>query len=466
MKKSSNLKKGILTIFIANVINIIFKVFISFAQPIYLTVDDYSQIQTYNLYISYIGILHLGYVDGMYLDFGGLVINTKNSDKINKNIANLRISQLIIMIIVMILALVIKNSMLFFIAISILPLNIIAYFRALFQTTGIFDLYAKSLNIHTFLLFLGNIICIFILKSRNYVEYILMQIFVCILVWVILECIGKRKLNLKLKKFFEYDFREFWMLVKIGLPLTLGNLSSGIFASLDRWFIKFLLTTQEFAYYSFAVTIETFLNAVISPITISLYNYMCVNKDRERISKLKSAMILFSTVVVGTAFPAKFIIEVFIPNYMLSTSVIFILFASKAINIVIQGVYVNLYKSSQKQNIYFVKIIICICIGIITNIVAYMIFPRNISFAIATLLTTSIWLIMSANDFKEYIWKWNEVGYLFFSVIGLCILGQINNTIIGFILYIVLIIILIFLFMKKEFGELKRELFQGKIGYF
>ena len=53
----TNLKKGIFSVFSANVINMIFKVLTSLLLPKYLSIDAYAQIKTYELYLNYVGFL-------------------------------------------------------------------------------------------------------------------------------------------------------------------------------------------------------------------------------------------------------------------------------------------------------------------------------------------------------------------------------------------------------------------------
>ena len=66
-----NIRKGIFYVFIANLINLVFSLITSLFLPKLLSIDTYSYIKLFQLYITYVGILHLGYSDGMYLRLGG-----------------------------------------------------------------------------------------------------------------------------------------------------------------------------------------------------------------------------------------------------------------------------------------------------------------------------------------------------------------------------------------------------------
>lgn len=465
MTSDLGLKKGILVLFITNIINMFFKVFFNFVQPKFLSIETYATLQTFTLYVSYAGLLHLGYVDGMYLKYGGKSLDQDNIISINKNIKTLRGMQLLITVITLIASLINHNQIFIFVALSIMPINITAYFRMLFQATGEFQKYGRVLNLNTLLLFAGNVLLIFIIKTDVANDYLLMELLVYIVIWILLEF--KFYKYFPNKSWFAFDKVELVANIKEGLPLTLGNLASTLFASMDRWFVKFLLPTIDFAHYSFAVTIEAFLNIAITPVTITLYNYFCTERSNKEIKKLRNLVVIFSVFIVSAAFPARFILEHFIPEYIASSEILFILFAAKVFSIIIQGVFVNLYKSGRRQRVYFKKLIGCIVVGLITNIIGYLIYPHNISFAVATLITIFIWFIICMCDFKDYALGFKELIFTVSGALMLLVFGYAMQALVGFIIYILVMTILAHILLRDDFiyfinmfiGRLKKSKF-------
>ena len=65
------LQRGILMVLVANVVNLLFSLLSNFLLPKYLSIETYAGIKTFQLYVSYVGLFHLGYVDGIYLKYGG-----------------------------------------------------------------------------------------------------------------------------------------------------------------------------------------------------------------------------------------------------------------------------------------------------------------------------------------------------------------------------------------------------------
>ena len=146
-----NFKKGIMYVFISNIINLIINLFTGFVLPKLLSIESYANIKLFQLYITYIGILHLGFADGMYLKNGGKSIKEINSKEILNEFKTFKIFQFVITIIAVTISIVFKNKILLFCSIVILPINVGNYIRNLYQAIGEFKRYSKFTNINTIL---------------------------------------------------------------------------------------------------------------------------------------------------------------------------------------------------------------------------------------------------------------------------------------------------------------------------
>ena len=146
-------KKGIMYVFISNIINLIINLFTGFVLPKLLSIESYANIKLFQLYITYIGILHLGFADGMYLKNGGKSIKEINSKEVLNEFKTFKIFQFVITIIAVTISIVFKNKILLFCSIVILPINVGNYIRNLYQAIGEFKRYSKFTNINTILIF-------------------------------------------------------------------------------------------------------------------------------------------------------------------------------------------------------------------------------------------------------------------------------------------------------------------------
>lgn len=150
---STSLKKGLMYVLIANFINLGFNLITNFVLPKELSVESYATIKTFQLYVSYAGLFHFGFVDGMYLKYGGKNVKEIRGEDLKTNLSTLRFFEIFVTLICTIVALFLRREVLAFFALSILPLNLANYFKQLYQATGEFSLYGKIMNANTILIF-------------------------------------------------------------------------------------------------------------------------------------------------------------------------------------------------------------------------------------------------------------------------------------------------------------------------
>lgn len=451
---SKKLSRGILIVFIANIINLLFNMLSNLFLPKYLSVDTYALIKSYQLYLSYVGILHFGYNDGIYLQYGGKNFENTSSEEMSNNLSILRIFQLIIMFIGLIFSLILKSSMFILVTLAILPTNMISYFQFLFQACGEFKIYGKILNCVSVGTFLINMILLFIINTDNYIIYLLGYIgfncFMCLVLERLFYKMNGNKISL-----FYFSFKKLYKTIKDGILLTLGNFSSILMTTMDRLFVKGLIGNIGFAQYSFAVSMENFLNVAITPITVTLYNHFCIKDSKRENTKIRELVIVFSSIIISAAFPISFILEFFLENYLPAKNIIFLLFGSQMFYIVIKAIYINLYKARKQQNAYFIKMLIVMFYGLIINIFLFIILRNKEAFAIGTLSSAIFWLVLCIWDYRDM--KLNEIVYLILELVLFLILGNFVEAVIGFIIYIIstFIFICIFLPSVKKYCYLK-----------
>lgn len=446
------LKKGIVAVFVANIINVIFSLATNFFLPKYLSIESYAGIKTFQLYISYVGLLHLGYVDGMYLKYGGKELRRNLSENFYTNLSTLRCFQFVLTVLVTAVSILTRDWIVIFFALSILPQNVANYFKFLYQAVGDFTLYGKVMNISTILTFAVNMLLLFVFRTDNCWYYLIIYNVIYYLIWIYLEIHFHKNHSIKKGNFF--SFQELWLNIKDGFLLTLGNLSSIILTSIDRWFVKFLMTTVDFAQYSFAVSIENFLNLAITPVTTTLYNYFCREDDKSVHKNVYRYVMIFAVTVPAAAFPVKFILEHFLRNYIDSVNTVFMLFSAQIFYIIIKSVYVNLYKVQRRQHIYFVKLIIIILLAILFNAVFFKIIGVKEAFAFGTLLSSIVWFILSTFDFKYLHINIKDVTFIFAELTALLLTGCFLPSAIGFICYIIFTLLMMLLFMRNTLMQL------------
>ena len=444
-----NIGRGIVTVFTANIINMLFSLVTNFVLPKYLSIETYAIIKTFQLYVSYIGIFHLGFSDGLYLKYGGKVLKDIDKNEIKVSISTMTIFQIVVAGVIFAYAVIRGNCLVLIFAFDIIGFNMMGLFKSIYQALGEFNRYAKITQAVALINFFINMLLIAVVKTDN--PYMYITGYVCVDICIYLYIVYDFKKVMGIKKIgIGFSCEELRKNIKNGILLLFGNLTNIILISMDRWFTKILLHAIDFAQYSFAVSVQTMLNVAISPLTITLYNYLCINQEKKKIQRLQSCIIIFSVILVSAIFPVKLVLELFLKKYYDATVVITLLFATQIFSILIQSVYVNLYKAQKKQEKYFKKVITVIIIGFILNFVFYYISRCKESFALGTFISTIIWFIFCQNDFKELKLLKVQLLYLLLETIVFIFIALKMSAISGCLLYFFLTGILTIVFMKKE----------------
>ena len=431
---NGRLSRGMMIVFISNLINLVFNLITNFALPKYLSVDTYASIRTYQLYVSYIGLLHLGYVDGVYLLYGGKDIDGISLDTIGTQRGSLLLLQTAVALLLAVPGFVFHETALIALCLTIIPYNVTQYYRMVYQATGEFSPYGRIVNLTTILIFSVNMLLLFVLRVGKDTAYLLGYVAAYFAIWAIAEIqFAKRKGGVPPVRASLQDLVEN---IRNGCLLMLGNLSSIILTGIDRWFVKFLLDTLAFAQYSFAVSMEGMLNVVVTPISTTLYNYFCIEKDPDGIHRILETVSLFAVAIIASAFPALFIVEHFLSHYLGSVSVLFFLFAGQIYFIIIKCVYVNLYKARQMQRVYFTKLVATIGIGVALNVVCFLLWRKKEAFAMGTLLSAVIWFVLCQKDFPDQKFPPRQYVYLLLETVLFLSCGSFLSAAVGFCVYL------------------------------
>lgn len=449
---AKNLKKGIVLVFFANLVNLIISLISGFILPKYLSVETYADIKTYQLYTNYIGVLAFGYADGLYLKYGGLKISDLPNDEINICRTNLFIFQGLMTMIFVIVGWLINDKVLLITALTIIPVNITAAFKNILQAIGEFKVYSRIMNYSSILTFVATMILLFAIQTDRAVFYIQVMVTVNFLVWILLECKLKREYNFAIE--IKASIQNLAENIRSGIVLMLGNFSNILMTSIDRWFVKFLLPTTCFAYYSFVVSTENLVSIFINPIVTTMYNYICVNADYKVIREIKRMCMIFALYLVSGAFLVKFILEVYLTKYLSSQYILFILFSTEILFIMIKGIYVNIYKAEKRQDVYLKQLIIVVFLGCVFNTLFYAVFRSNEGIAFATLLSIIFWYIICCFSVKGIMPDKREIVVLTAGITMFILTGFFLPTILGFITYIAIVFLLCMLFMRKDFFAL------------
>ncbi|SHN11422.1 oligosaccharide flippase family protein [Halanaerobium congolense] len=449
-----NLKKDLMKVFGSNLVTLSAGIVSGLIIPSFLSLDQYSYLKTFTLYLGYVGILHFGLADGLFIKYGG-----SYEDDIDKSLLKgehhfFLIFQLVISIAIIIISLFIDDEILLAFSLSIIPFNLLTFYKFFYQAIGRFNIYSKILIFPPVVMLVANLAVIFIFKIENYWLFIFIRLFAYLSIFLILEY------NFyKITKFVDktVDFDEIKSIFNIGFFIMLGNLSSLMFYSIDRWFVKFSFSSSEFAFYSFAISMMSVINIFINSVTKVFYPYLARNTDDDILKKLKRYFIIIASFATGSYFIFAFIVQNYIPKHIPALNIIAIIFAGLPALITINALYVNLYKVRKSDKLYVKTVFSMLLISGALNLIALITFENNIAIAVATTSSFYIWFYFSSRHFESLFINLKEFIYLAMFVILFIFTSNFIDLLTGVIVFSIGILILIYSFYRLEFMDLINE---------
>ena len=443
-----DIRKSIIKVFSANLLQLITSIVVGFFVPAALSIEGYADLRTYTFYIGYVGFLHLGFVDGMYIKYGGHSIREINRQNLKLEHYVMLISQLIISIGVLCLAYLAQSILWIFVALSIFPINMYSFYKMFYQATGEFDLYTRYAYVYSLSYLALNAVLAIVLKNDNPWLYCMTT-----LISNIIVCVALERHFQKNTSEISADRRKIKQIVRdnirVGFIVMWGNLAITMFYAIDQWFIKGFFTDADFAYYSFAVSMLNLINVLINAIAITFYNFLAREKDLDRIKSIKTMLIVLGTMASASYFVLAGIVNILLKKYIPSLSVISISFAAFPYIIVVNALYVNLYKVEKREKRYLKVVVQMLIVAALLNLLAVFTIGNIQGIALATTISFAIWFVYSIRDFNYLKASKKEIVYLLICFTSFFLCSQLLEWYLGGIIYVSIVLALNASLFKK-----------------
>lgn len=457
----------ILKVVISNLFKVLSGVLVGFLLPKIVGVEDYGYYKTFTLYTTYIGILHLGIVDGIYLKFGGKSYGELEEGKFRFYSRFLFYLHLIMAILISLIALLLLPNELKFIficlAIYMVGNNMYSYYQMISQITSRFNEYSIRTIIQSVLTTIAIVVLALLYRfagvTISYRVYTLISVAIVSLlfVWYLFTY---RKITFGSSITFKQGKSDIVEFMKLGIPLTIANLCTTLILTLDRQFVNIIFDTKTYAVYAFAYNMLTLVTTAISAISVVLYPTMKrSDSDNQNIKlkfpKLRSIILTLVFGVLVIYFPLCLFIEAFLPNYIDSLVIFRVIFPGLAISSTVTIVIHNFYKILNKNFNFFIKSLIVLVVSIIANAIVYLIFQTTISISMASIFTMIFWYILVESYFiKNYHVPWiKNFIYMLMMMVVFYAITEINNYYISGTLYLTSFIIINYGFNFKIINQ-------------
>ena len=462
MERFLDALKNILRIVVSNCATIVSGVIAGFIIPKVLSIEGYGYFKTFSLYATYVGLCHMGVIDGIVLRYGGEEYCKYDKPRFRSFFRWYVSINFVFFLLLIIGSLLFRSEHYSFIigmlGVELLGVNISGYFQQISQITIRF----KELFLRKVLQSFLNILVV----AAMYVYYIFHGEIDYRIYIIFIASINCLLAAWYLKTYDDLVFgdtipiqdtkSEIIQLIKEGFPLLVSNLCATLILTLDRQFVNVLFDNFTYAIYAFAYNLLTLVTVATSAISTVLYPYLkriSEEKAINMLSPLSSGVIIMVFGATNLFYPLKWFVQWYLPKYSSSLHIFRIIFPGLVISSAVTIVFNNYYKIMGMSFAYFRISIIILFISFVTNCIAFVVFHTPISISIASLISLLIWLILVEQWFiknREYNPKVNNL-YLTVMLIAFYSITLIDDVLIGFFTYLIAYICLTYLFYYKEY---------------
>lgn len=389
------------------VATLVFGIVSTLLIPKYLSVDHYGFWQLFILYSGYIGLLQLG------LGEGALVVWARDGGdlyrkEIRRALKYLVLEQIAVVIPLSILIYFVCDQTYKWLLLLLMCFSFVMNLVAIFINAAQAAKRFKSLSIILAarnLIFLIFIILLFVTDYTNYFYIVVAYILSWMIVLIAFSLIFHKDIqanNVFSTSLWDYGKKT----VNIGVFVMLGNYIAVFLLSIDRLLVSSLLPISQFAVYAFASNVVVFYYYCVRAVSEVFFPYlsMALPEMRKKIYQLgRSALILIWAITLIIYFPITKLIELYLPDYTGSVSILALLICGVGFGSLIQVIHVNYYKLHNKQRIYFIIGVVSLILSTLLILLALKLTGSLEAVAAALLCSLCIWYILSELGLKAIV---------------------------------------------------------------
>lgn len=304
----------------SNVITLGISTVMILVVPKVIGVKEYGYWQLYMFYATYVGVLAFGWIDGIYLRFGGLTYKELDRKLFHSQFLMILFSQLLIAVLIILFSLlnkdIDKQYVFQMVSIYLVLYNMKMFILYILQDTNRIKEYAL-VNSAGRVLYLILAIIVLLLNFGNYKLLIIADLvgrtadLICG-VYTVRDIVF-----LGLKSFY-WSFSETWLNITIGIKLLIANFAGLLIIGVVRYGIQFFWGISVFGKVSLTLSISNLLLTFISAVSLVLYPMLRrLSREKAESIYLDIREILMTVLFVGLFlyYPIEYILPIWLPKY-------------------------------------------------------------------------------------------------------------------------------------------------------
>ena len=410
------LRKNFQIVLFAGILQAIAGAINAFIVPKYLGIEEFSLIREFLLYASYIGVLHLGFVDGILVKYAGRNIDDLSKIEIVNEFKFLFYFQGLIALLVIVTGIIFLKINIVLFGFCIIVCNLYLHISNIFLSIGKLTHYVFLRTLPIFILMFNLILILLGIKQSVY--------FNC--AFFISNLIGLGYFFYFFKKYFliasfwafPIDQKNIKNVFKVGSFVLIGNFLCLTFFSMDRWTVYLFFKHSDFGIYSFALSVLQIIQVLVLSISVTFYPYLAKEESRQNILKYSKLLLILGTFSMIFSFILCATVNLIIKDFSSANSLINILFLGSPALIISNSIYINLLKTKNNVKEYLLIFIFSVLISILANGLCIIFFKDIISIGICNILIYFVFMAVAAYRMPYARLERSDILYL---VLCLCV---------------------------------------------
>jgi len=393
-----------------------------FIIPKYLSVQEYGYWQLFMLYSAYVGILHLGFINGIHVRWAGKELN-EVGDEIRKAFAFLVLELVFVITPITLFLYFVLDSPLQWIGFMVVLFGFVVCLLSFFTFTGLATRRFWLLimvNMGRGLIFLAVVVLLIGFDHLDYriliLAYLgsLSAILSAVVLWFGRYLRGGIS---SISSLCSYGRQN----IKIGIFVLFGNFIIVFFLTIDRIMADSFFSLEEFAVYAFAIMVATLIYnfvRVVNEVFFPHLSALAIESQRRAFHLAKPALVLCWAAFLTLYFPATALVQFYLPQYVDSLEIMQVLFCTVGFGSIIQILHVSYYLAHRKQRSYFTWGLVALALAFGLNLLAILIWDTLHSLAIATLISFIAWYTINEVSLRSVVRQTNKQIMKGLAIIG------------------------------------------------
>lgn len=459
---TKKIKRNLIVSVTAQVISIFVSLLISLIVPKFISELEYSYWQSYVLYVSYVGILHFGLLDGIVLRY-----SEYDYDQLDK--PRLRSQFQIMLTIISAFALIISITSIgfvgnnrvvcLFVAIGIITKNIYTYSSYTFQITNRISKYA--ILVISMRVFYGLLIVLFLLLRVQSFFWFCIADLASDLFGSVFASQYSKDLYLGKSISLHDAMEEFWINIHSGVMLMIANWSAGLVIGSAKMIVQWHWDELTFGKFSFSFSLSNLFLTFVSAISVVLFPSLKRMKREELPNVYDSIRNVVSPLLFVAMifyFPTCVVLEHWLPRY--TSSLVYlggllpiIIYTSKVS--LLTNNYLKAYR--KEKTMLLINVLSVASAALLFSIVAYVLNSLSllITFVVIVIMGRSVaseivvMKLINRRYFKDFVIE---------AVMTICFIVAASyfSLLMGFILYFCALAVYCFIYHKTLIKGISR----------